>query len=153
MRHIEKLKKVPKEYLILVIVIVLIAVVGLNDLRKSKPSVNNTVSSPNNLSQGNTIEKEEGNISVSVQYLPEKSNGNSIFFNIALNNHAVSLDSFDFQKGVTLVKDGNTYSPINVTAEGTGHHRSAGISFKSVKVPFTVVILDLGGIARREFSF
>lgn len=153
MKRLKKWKEIPKEFFILGIILVLIAIVGVMDLRKGKPAVTNSPSISNSSSQRNTIEKEEGNISVSVQYLPEKSDGNSTLFNIALDTHSVPLDSFYFQKGVILKKEGNTYSPIKVTTEGEGHHRKAYIVFTSVEIPFTIILLDLGGVARRKYSF
>ncbi len=153
MKTIENLKKVPKEYFILGIVMVLIAVVILNGLRKSKTAESTAVSASGTLFQNNLIEKEEGNISVEVQYLPDKSNGNTMSFDIALNNHAVSLDSFDFQKSVVLEKDDKSSYPTTVAAEGEGHHRRATVTFTKVPMPFTVAVLYLNGIKRRDFTF
>lgn len=150
-KQLEKLKKTPKKYLILGIVLVFIALVGLNDLRISKPSVDNTVSTSNNSSQGNTIEKEEGDVIVTVSYLPDTSTGDKISFNIDLNTHSVPLDSFDFTKNIILEKDGSKIVPLNVIPSGSEHHRSAEITFTKTPPPFTIVVTYLAGISRREF--
>lgn len=131
----------------------MIVLVSVNDFKKSQPSQNAASLTANNLPQGNTQEKEEGNISVSVRYLSGKSDKNQTAYSISLNNHIVSLDSFNFQKTVTLEKDGKTYFPVSVATEGEGHHRKADLVFKSVGTPLTIVILNLGGIPRREFLF
>lgn len=149
------LTKIPKIYLFLGLVILLIAFISLFELNSSK-----TTSSPQNLGpsaninpSSNKLEKEEGNVTVIVEYLPEKSDENSSTFLITLDTHSVDLDVFDFQKDVFLGKDGRGSLPIKVSPSGIGHHRKAEVAFKKTATPFSIVLSNLAAISKREFQF
>lgn len=77
-------------------------------------------------------EKEENNVTVIVEYIPEKSDSFNSVFSITLDTHSANLDAFDFQKDVFLGKDGKGSLPMIVNESGGGHHRKAEITFKKL---------------------
>lgn len=166
------MKSLPKEWLILAVIAITIAVIALLDWNKSssQPSQTNnsnlgikdtsdggktTILTPPRWSNQNSAkqEKEEANVTVEVEYLAVKSDGKNITFNIALNTHSVNLDSFDFQKDIVLEKDGKSTTPSKISTNGGGHHRSSEIVFPNTSPPFTIVLKNLANINRREFLF
>lgn len=92
-------------------------------------------------------------VSVEINYLSGKSDESQIVFEISLNTHSVDLDDIDFQKSVVLQKGGQTFAPSKVENSGSGHHRSAELSFSGVGVPLKIVFLGTKEIERREFDF
>ena len=98
--------KIPKTYLLLGIIILLIIIVSLFDINSSKTANRGQYPTPSeNLKEKtNKLEKEEGNVDVIVEYLPEKSDANTLVFNIILDTHNVNLDSFNFEKGINKLK-------------------------------------------------
>lgn len=146
--------KIPKTYLFLGIVILLIAIISLFELKSSKTtnSQQNLVPSANINQNSNKLEKEEGNVTVAVEYFPQKSDKNTVVFNISLDTHSVDLNSFDFSKDIVLEKEGFT-TPIKSTPSGSGHHRQAEVIFKRVNAPFSIVLKSLDSVPRREFQF
>ena len=94
-----------------------------------------------------------GDVSVEVNYMAGKSDENKIVFEIILNTHSVDLDGIDFQKTVVMQKDGQTFFPLAVEISGSGHHRSAELSFPGVGVPLKIVFLGTREVDRKEFEF
>lgn len=94
-----------------------------------------------------------GDVSVEVNYIAEKSGGNKIVFEISLNTHSIDLDDIDFQKSAVLQRGGQTFTPSKVENSGSGHHRSAELSFSKVGVPLKIVFLGTAEIAKQEFEF
>lgn len=149
------LTKIPKTYLFLGIVILLIVVISLLELINSKSAnrPNNLAPSVNLSEKSNKLEKEEGDVDVVVEYLPEKSDNNNIVFNIVLDTHNVNLDSFDFFNDIELEKEGVVSIPIKSSPTGSVHHRKAEVVFKRINPPFSVVLLKLSSLPKREFQF
>lgn len=94
-----------------------------------------------------------GDVSVEVNYMAGKSDENKIVFEIILNTHSVDLDGIDFSKAVVMQKDGRAFISLAVEISGSGHHRSAELSFPGVGVPLKIVFLGSKEIERREFGF
>lgn len=131
-----------KEYLFLGVIVVLIILTALFEFQKPKAQ---------NISR---LEKEENNVTVAVTYLPQKSDGKSIAFEVTLDTHSVDLSSFNFQKDVILEASGKTKTPQKVKEEeGAAHHQKAKITFEKTKPPFNIIILNLENIPRRQFQF
>jgi len=147
--------KIPKTYLLLGIIILLIIIVSLFDINSSKTANRGQYPTPSeNLKEKtNKLEKEEGNVDVIVEYLPEKSDANTLVFNIILDTHNVNLDSFNFEKDVFLGKEGRGSLPIKISQSGSVHHRKAELAFNKTSTPFTIVLSNLSGISKREFKF
>lgn len=147
-----KLAKIAKVYLLLGLTLLLLAVIGIYGVKNGKP-VQPSKQAIANQDAGQKLEKEEGNITVSMEYLAGKSDGNANVFEVTLDTHSVLLDSFDFEKGIILEKDGKSIAPLSVNPSGDGHHRSAEITFTKIELPFTIVVTNLADIIRREFTF
>ena len=149
------LTKIPKTYLFLGIVILLIVVISL--FEEYNPKSLNNPQSLNRLTnineKSNKQEKEEGNVTVIVEYLPQKSDKNILVFSISLDTHNVDLTSFDFSKDIMLEKKGLISTPIKSTPSGSIHHRKAEVIFERVESPFSIVLKSLSGVAKREFQF
>lgn len=92
-------------------------------------------------------------VSIEINYLSGKSGENKLVFEISLNTHSVDLDDIDFQKSVVMEKDGQTFIPLDVEISGSGHHRSAVLSFPGVGVPLKIVFLGTAEIEKKEFEF
>ncbi len=149
------LNKIPKTYLFLGIVIFLIAAISLFELNSSKTtnSPQNLVPSANINPNSNKLEKEEGNVTVVVEYFPQKSDKNTLVFNITLDTHNVDLTSFNFSKDIVLEKEGLINTPIKFAPSGSIHHRQAEVIFKRAESPFSIVLKSLSGVMKREFKF
>lgn len=98
-------------------------------------------------------QQPDGDISVEINYLAGKSNKNKTVFEISLNTHSVDLDGIDFSKTVVMQKDGQTFLPLAVEISGSGHHRSAELSFSRAGVPLKIVFLGTPEVGRQEFEF
>lgn len=98
-------------------------------------------------------QQSAGDVSVEINYLSGKSDESKIVFEISLNTHSVDLDDIDFQKAVVMEKDGQTFIPLDVEISGSGHHRSAELSFPGVGVPLKIVFLGSKEIEKKEFEF
>lgn len=133
------MRKIPKEWLLLIVIAILVVIIGIFQWNQTKPVNQNS--------------NEEGDVTVLVEYLPEKSNDNNMVFQFVLDTHSVNLDAFDFQKDVKLEKDNKESYPITVNQSGSGHHRKAEITFAPVAVPFTIIVASVSSIPRREFRF
>jgi len=144
--------KIPKKYLIFGVIVLFLVIIGINDIKSGK-----TVQSGNQVTQsentGQKLESEEGNVTVSIKYLAGKSDGNTLVFEITLDTHSEPLDSFDFTKEITLERNGKSIAPLSVNPAGSEHHRTAEIAFTKIESPFTMVVANLAGINRREFTF
>mgnify|MGYP001586251147 CR=1 FL=1 len=108
--------------------------------------------SPPEVVTGGT-QQPAGDVSVEINYLAGKSIGDQIVFEVSLNTHSVDLDGIDFQKTVVMQKDGQTFFPLAVEISGSGHHRSAELSFPGTGVPLKIVFLGTPEIAKQEFEF
>lgn len=149
------LTKIPKSYLFLGIVILLIAVISLFELNSSKTGNSPQYLDPTvNINQNsNKLEKEEGNVTVKVEYLLQKSDKNTFVFNISLDTHNIDLTSFDFSKDIVLEKERLMVAPIKSSPSGSNHHRRVEVTFERVNPPFSIVLRSLSGVPRREFQF
>lgn len=98
-------------------------------------------------------QQSAGDVSVEINYLSGKSGETNIVFEISLNTHSVDLDDIDFQKAVVLQKGGQTFAPSKVENSGSGHHRSAELSFPGVGVPLKIVFLGTAEIEKKELEF
>lgn len=98
-------------------------------------------------------QRGEDEVSVEVNYLPGKSYRDKIVFNVSLDTHSVDLDGIDFKKSVILQKDGQTFIPMDVEISGSGHHRSAELSFSGVGVPLKIIFTGTQEVKRQEFGF
>lgn len=92
-------------------------------------------------------------ITVSAEYLSNRSPADFIVFQISLNTHSVDLDNIDFQKSVVLEKSSQKFSPLEVAAEGSGHHRSAEVKFNRLAPPFKIIFLETPEVNQQEFEF
>lgn len=163
------IKKIPIDYFVLGIIIILIFFISLFQLtkRNDQQKINNT-SNGENSNQSDTINniqtrastisdqpqtKEEGAVTVTIQYLPEKSASNSNIFLVVLDTHSVDLNSFDFQKDISVESDGKIFKPLQALTSGSVHHRKAEVSFAKLTPPFTLVVHNLSSVSRREFLF
>ncbi len=152
------MKNFPKEWLALLTIAIL--VIGISTFEWQKNKVKDTSEVILNEVKGSSdgggtskrLEKEENNVTVIIEYLPDKSSS-QLSFRMALDTHSVELDAFDFAKDVALEKDGKSISPTLLKQEGSGHHRSAELNFPTTNTPFTIVVKNLSNIPRREFSF
>lgn len=150
----QRLRKIPLSYLFLGTIIFLIVIISLFDFSNQKTGNSASPANPaRNQQKTYRQEKEEGNVDVVVEYLPDKSSQDTLTFEIALDTHSVNLDSFDFQKDIFLKRDGSINFPLTVIPSGGGHHRRAEVTFKKVSAPFSIILNNLSGISKREFKF
>ena len=78
-------------------------------------------------------------------------------FQIVLDTHSVDLDAYDL-KTLAILRDrgGRVYQPARVENKGSGHHRSAIVTFaKPAKDSKQVelVIKDIAGVKERVFRW
>lgn len=142
----QKIRNIPIEYLLLIAIILALVIVLYTDLKTTKKSERTTGTSQSATLPTKRIEKEEGSVTVAIEYLPEKSDDKKVTFQIVLDTHSVNLDSFGFQKDIIP-------TPTKVSESGGGHHRKAEVSFQKTSNPFTVTIKDIANIPKREFNF
>lgn len=97
-----------------------------------------------------------GGVTAKVTYLNPKSNDDPRF-QVVLDTHSVSLDSYDL-KSIAFLRDDTGKSYVATTAEtkGSGHHREAIVSFPELS-PETkrveLVIKNLAGVKERTFTW
>ncbi len=151
--RMKNFSRIPKEYLFLGIVLILIAFVSISELAKPTLLTSNRENSPQQAQTLKKQEKEENNVTVSLEYLPEKSDSTKTVFAIALDTHSENLDGFDFQKDIFLGKNGEDSLPISVNQSGSGHHKKAEVTFKRTASPFVIVLSKLADVSKREFQF
>lgn len=157
------MKKISKEWLVLIIIAIIVIVIGVSEWNKTKVVNQNGDQDTSGVTRQRAgspdgegiqrLEKEEAGVTVIVEPLPEKTKSDSMVFQIALDTHSVNLNEFDFQKDVRLLKDGKIYPPTSAVAGGADHHRNAEVSFKKEAPPFVIVIFDLAGVKERKFEF
>lgn len=92
-------------------------------------------------------------VTVSAEYLADRSGAELIVFQISLNTHSVDLDNIDFQKSIILEKSGQRFSPLEATTAGSNHHRSAEVKFKRLSPPLKITFLETAEAAQQEFVF
>lgn len=160
------MKQIPKEWLVLIIIAVLVIGISLFEWNKTSPQnqkrdkdtsdgvLSEVEGTPPRWSNQKATrkEKEENNVTVIIEYLPDQPQS-SLIFRIALDTHSVNLDAFDFGNDITLEKDGKSFSPTLLKQEGGGHHRSAEVNFPTTDTPFTIIVKNLSNIPKREFYF
>lgn len=142
-----------KEWFILTVIAVIIAVIAISDWNKSSSAPNQTNNSNLTNNSLSKQEKEEANVTVLVEYLAAKSDDKTMTFKVSLDTHSVELDSFDFEKDIFLEAGGKISNPVKIITSGSGHHRSAEVTFEKTSPPFTIVLKNLVNINRREFLF
>ncbi|OGG18622.1 hypothetical protein A3D05_01970 [Candidatus Gottesmanbacteria bacterium RIFCSPHIGHO2_02_FULL_40_24] len=146
------IKKLSWEYKTLIIVIFLIVFISLISLAKEEREIQKINPLDTNLNKNSQFQ-EQGNVSVSIKFLSEKSSPDTLFFSVSLDTHSVDLDQFNFGKNVLLEYQNSSGKPRDITLYGGGHHRQAELSFPQVPPPYKIIIKDLAGITRREFEF
>jgi hypothetical protein len=97
-----------------------------------------------------------GGVTIKVTLVDPKAN-NDLRFQVALDTHSVSLDSYDL-KAISVLRDdaGNTYAPTAVENKGSGHHREAVVSFAKIATGtkrIELVIKDVAGVKERIFRW
>lgn len=150
-RSRSKIKKIPREWLVLIILVIL--AVGISFFEWNKNSSDQFKSTLATTQSIKRIEKEEGSVTVVVEYLQDKSDKERSVFLILLDTHSVNFDAFSFQKNVTLEKEDLTQLPLQVVESGGGHHRKAEVIFHNVSPPFVITLNNLAGVSKREFQF
>ena len=97
-----------------------------------------------------------GGVTVAVTYLNPTKN-ETPRFQVALNTHSVTLDSYDL-KALALLRDqtGKIYAPTTVENKGGGHHRQVIVTFPKISPDakrVEMVIKDIAGINERTFRW
>lgn len=103
-----------------------------------------------------TRRDSRGPVTVTATLLPPGTADTATRIRIAFNTHSVELDGLAFDRVVALRSpDGKDVAPTAVEATGSGHHRSAVLSFPSppAGVALRVVVRDVGGVAERVFTW
>jgi len=97
-----------------------------------------------------------GGVTAKVTRLDSEPNGD-LRFQVVLDTHSVDLGAYDLKK-ITILRDraANVYHPTAVENKGSGHHRSATVTFarpaKSTK-QVELVIKDIAGVKERVFQW
>lgn len=97
-----------------------------------------------------------GGVTVKVTRLDSKATGD-LRFQVVLDTHSVDLDAYDLKKlGFLRDRAGKVYQPTGVENKGSGHHRSAIVTFarpaRDIK-QVDLVIKDIGGVKERVFQW
>ncbi len=97
-----------------------------------------------------------GGVTVAVTYMNPRSH-ESPQFQVTLNTHSVTLDSYDL-KTIALLRDGagKTYAPIKFENKGAGHHRQVALTFPKISEGakrVEVIIKDVAGVKERTFRW
>ncbi len=148
----------------LILVPLLIAAAGfflwvlLGSTKKQAPA--NNVGSQNQAATTTQTQYEaksdsEGGVEVEVQ--PLDLGSNTWTFDFSINTHEGNLD-MDILKVVSLTDDrGDTFAPLSWDGPPPGgHHRNGIIAFEAPPLrpkAFTVTVSDIGGIAKRTFTW
>lgn len=143
-------KRISAEWVVLAVLVVVSAIVGLNNVYRSKPQI---TSNPTKLSSLYRQEREEANVTVSVEYLPDQTDPRETTIEVVLDTHSINLDEVNFSQDVVIEKNGKVIKPIRTKEEGSGHHRKAQISFPKTPFPFIIVVSNVSTVTRREFKF
>lgn len=136
-----------------ILILIPLAVLALVFLPPSSPPIPDPLAPP----------AASSAVTVSAEYLPARSSADFIIFRVSLNTHSIDLDDINFQKSVVLEKSGQKFSPVEVTANGSGlpaeasakagHHLSAEVKFSRAVPPFKIVFLETPEVNRQEFEF
>jgi len=105
-----------------------------------------------------TQERAAGEVTVIATFKnPEAAGGKEdLLFEVKLETHTVNLDRFNFEKAVVLKDDkGKGYNPARVELGGSGHHRSAVLTFKNPgKVKeLKLLVKELAGVKETVFEW
>lgn len=144
-------KRLPLEWIVLILLVFAVVLIGLSSWT-SNPSGVAVGPTLQQVQTTNRQEREQANVTVVVENLPE-INPNETIFAVVLDTHSVNLDNVNFSLDVTLEKADKVIKPVRVKEEGSGHHRKAQIAFPKTSLPFTIIVSDVSGIPRREFTF
>jgi len=111
-------------------------------------------------SAGVTQTNEGGQVTIAATW---QGSGAPTVFNIAMNTHAVDLDSYDLkQLAVLRIDDGREVQPTNWEAPQGGHHRSGTLTFPATGADgapligsgahtIELVIREVAGVPERSF--
>ena len=100
------------------------------------------------------IEKsDDGENGVTFSAVILADNESNLTIKAKIDTHSGDLSEIDFKRDVVLEKNGKTYSAINATLGGAGHHLEANWSFIKVATPFVLVAKNIREIPRRELVF
>jgi len=97
-----------------------------------------------------------GPVAVTATLLPAEPPGGVTKVRIALNTHSVGLDAIALDRAIALRNaDGTDVAPTAVETSGSGHHRSAVLSFPDPTgdAAVRVVVKDVGGVPERVFTW
>ncbi|HEU5099718.1 MAG TPA: heavy-metal-associated domain-containing protein [Roseiflexaceae bacterium] len=111
---------------------------------------------------GATRTNEGGQVTIVAMW---QGSGTQAVFNVAMNTHAVDLDSYDLkQLAVLRIDGGREIRPISWEAPKGGHHRSGTLSFPAAGADggplitpsiqtIELVIRDVAGVPERVFTW
>ncbi len=114
------------------------------------------------LPAGATQTNEGGQVTIAATW---QGSGAPTVFNIAMNTHAVALDSYDLKQFAVLrIDGGRELQPIGWEAPKGGHHRSGTLTFPVTDADGTpliasgsrtieLVIRDVAGVPERSFRW
>ena len=144
-------KRISIEWLILTTLVFIIAIIGFASWKRSTPGQKalTTLSPTVVIAQ----KREEADVAVSVEYIPQQANSDETTVVVALDTHSVNLDNVNFSRDVTVEKDGKVIKPIRIKEEGSGHHRKTQLTFPKTPLPFIIIVSNVSKVARREFPF
>ena len=94
---------------------------------KSFPKQENQSDLPGNFS---VSDQGEGEVTMTVEYLPEQSDSQKTALKVSLSTHSVDLESVNFAKDIWIEKGGVVSSPISTSDEGESHHRTSLLLFQ-----------------------
>ncbi len=97
-----------------------------------------------------------GGVTAKVTYLNPKTDDEPRL-QVVLDTHSVALDAYDL-KTMSILRDGTgkEYVPTSVENKGSGHHRSATLTFPKISANsenVELVIKDLAGVKERRFRW
>jgi hypothetical protein len=105
---------------------------------------------------GTTRTDSGGGVTVKVTFLDPKASGD-LRFQVVLDTHSVTLDSYDLKR-ITVLRDdtGNSYPPTSIENRGSGHHRQATVVFAKIvnsTKRVELLIKDVAGVKERIFRW
>jgi len=97
-----------------------------------------------------------GGVTVKVTPVYLKASGD-LRFEVVLDTHSVDLDAYDLKRLIVLRdRAANVYHPTSVESKGSGHHRTATVSFASPSngnKNIELVIKGIAGVKERIFQW
>ncbi len=114
------------------------------------------------LSDGATRTNEGGQVTIAATWLGSSA---GMVFSVAMNTHAVDLDSYDLKQLATLrIDGGREVQPTSWEAPKGGHHRSGTLTFPATDTDgrpliasgtrtIELVIRDVAGVPERVFAW